>query len=48
MRSKIPAASYWGFCWITGSKEVSTSVAAWMNSGSFAFFFFKISNCSWT
>ena len=43
MRSRIPAASYLGLASMTGSREVSTSVAAWMNSGSPGFFFF---NCS--
>ena len=36
MRSSSAAFSYSGFASMTGSSEVSTSVTAWMNSGSLA------------
>ena len=43
MRSRREACSYSGWASMTGSRDWSTSVTAWMNSGCSAFFAFTCS-----
>ena len=43
MRSSSAACSYSGWASMTGSRDWSTSVTAWMNSGCSAFFAFTCS-----